>query len=127
GVLQADVDDVVGYTQGFNNRGQQLAYDNELLDAHYITGDGRGNENVGLSAIHHIFHSEHNRLVEHTKEVILQSGDLAFLNEWLLQPVTTVPTNPADIDALVWNGERLFQAGRFTNEMEYQHLVFEEF
>ena len=29
--------------------------------------------------------------------------------------------------ALVWDGERLFQAGRFTNEMEYQHLVFEEF
>src|SRR5690606_18200069 len=26
-----------------------------------------------------------------------------------------------------WDGERLFQVGRFTNEMEYQHLVFEEF
>ncbi len=29
--------------------------------------------------------------------------------------------------ALVWNGERLFQAGRFGTEMQYQHLVFEEF
>lgn len=103
------------------------AYNSELLDAHYITGDGRGNENIGLSTIHHVFHSEHNRLVEHTKDVVLQSNDLAFLNEWLLQPVTEVPTSQADIDALVWNGERLFQAGRFTNEMEYQHLVFEEF
>ncbi len=127
GVLQADADDAVGYTGGYDARGQQLAYDNELLDAHYITGDGRGNENLGLSTIHHVFHGEHNRLVEHTKDVILQSGDLAFLNEWLLQPVTEVPTDPAIIDALVWNGERLFQAGRFTNEMEYQHLVFEEF
>ncbi|MDB5509098.1 MAG: heme peroxidase, partial [Hyphomicrobiales bacterium] len=27
----------------------------------------------------------------------------------------------------VWDGERLFQAGRFVTEMEYQHLVFEEF
>jgi hypothetical protein len=26
-----------------------------------------------------------------------------------------------------WNGERLFQAARFITEMEYQHLVFEEF
>ena len=26
-----------------------------------------------------------------------------------------------------WNGERLFQAARYITEMEYQHLVFEEF
>ena len=26
-----------------------------------------------------------------------------------------------------WNGERLFQAARLPNEMQYQHLVFEEF
>ena len=25
-------------------------YDNELLDAHYIAGDGRANENIGLTA-----------------------------------------------------------------------------
>lgn len=127
GVMQADVDDAVGYTGGYDARGQQLAYDNELLDAHYITGDGRGNENVGLSTIHHVFHSEHNRLVDHAKDVILEANDLAFLNEWLLQPVTEVPTSQAGIDALLWDGERLFQVGRFTNEMEYQHLVFEEF
>src|SRR5262249_40169657 len=29
--------------------------------------------------------------------------------------------------ALQWNGERLFQAARFGTEMQYQHLVFEEF
>ncbi|NYT45449.1 heme peroxidase [Alcaligenaceae bacterium] len=127
GVPLADIDDLVGYTGAYNGAGQQLAYDNEALDAHYITGDGRGNENIGLSTIHHVFHSEHNRLVEHTKDIVLESNDLAFLNEWLLQPVTELPGSQADIDALVWNGERLFQVGRFTNEMEYQHLVFEEF
>ena len=26
-----------------------------------------------------------------------------------------------------WDGERLFQAARFGTEMQYQHLVFEEF
>jgi len=103
------------------------AYDSELLDRHYITGDGRGNENIGLTAVHHVFHAEHNRVADHAKEVVLQSGDLEFLNEWLLKPVDNFPTSQAEIDALVWNGERIFQAARFVTEMEYQHLVFEEF
>jgi hypothetical protein len=32
-------------------------YDDELLDAHYIAGDGRVNENIGLTAVHHVFHA----------------------------------------------------------------------
>lgn len=101
-------------------------YDDELLDAHYITGDGRGNENIGLSAVHHVFHSEHNRTVEQIRATALAEGqgDLAFLNEWLLVDVTEIP---ADLSTLRWDGERLFQAARFSTEMQYQHLVFEEF
>jgi len=99
-------------------------YDNELLDAHYIAGDGRVNENIALTAVHHIFHGEHNRLVGHVKDVILQSGDVAFLNQWLATPVAAIPADPS---TLVWNGERLFQAAKFGTEMQYQHLVFEEF
>ena len=34
---------------------------------------------------------------------------------------------PADLSTLVWDGERLFQAAKFGTEMQYQHLVFEEF
>src|SRR6185436_2359985 len=75
--------------------GQNLEYDNELLDAHYIAGDGRVNENIGLTAVHAIFHSEHNRLVEHTKQVALASNDVAFLNQWLLSPVAAIPTTQA--------------------------------
>src|SRR4030095_11864311 len=102
-------------------------YDGELLDAHYIAGDGRVNENIGLNTGHHIFHSEHKRLVDHTKAVILDTargGDVSFLNEWLLTPVTTVPAN---LSTLVWNGERLFQGAKFRTEMQYQHLVVQEF
>src|SRR4029453_10703712 len=33
----------------------------------------------------------------------------------------------ADIAALQWNGERLFQAAKFGTEMPFQHLVFEGF
>ncbi|MGK9053684.1 peroxidase family protein [Neorhizobium petrolearium] len=120
-VLTADADDQVGLAAG------TLVYDDELLDAHYITGDGRGNENIGLSAVHHVFHSEHNHMVQQVKDKALASGDLAFLNEWLRVDVTAIPTDPAAIAALQWDGERLFQAARFTTEMQYQHLVFEEF
>ena len=35
------------------------------------------------------------------------------------------PDRPSD--NLVWDGEKLFQAAKFGTEMQYQHLVFEEF
>ena len=120
--LDPDADDVVNTTPpaaGF--------YDDEVLDEHFMAGDARVNENVGLTAVHHIFHSEHNRLVGHIQDVILASaaeGNVSFLNEWL---VDDVPAVPADLNSPVWEGERLFQAARFGTEMQYQHLVFEEF
>ncbi|WP_223450304.1 MULTISPECIES: peroxidase family protein [unclassified Pseudomonas] len=127
GVLQADGDTEIGNAQPVGAGGNNLTYDNELLDAHYIAGDGRANENIGLTTVHHVFHSEHNRLVQQSKETILASGDLAFLNEWLADDVAAIPTTPAEIAGLVWDGERLFQAAKFGTEMQYQHLVFEEF
>ncbi len=45
-------------------------YDDEMLDAHFIAGDGRVNENIGLTAIHQVFHSEHDRLVDDIKDVL---------------------------------------------------------
>ena len=102
-------------------------YDDELLDAHFMAGDGRVNENIALTAVHHVFHAEHNRLVGHIKDVAIASNDVAFLNEWLAVDVDALPMGEAAIDALVWDGERLFQAARFGTEMQYQHLVFEEF
>ena len=120
----------------FGDDGDAATYDDELLDAHFITGDGRGNENIGLTAVHHIFHSEHNRQVEAIQATIVadaqamlaggatQDDAVAFLNEWLDTGILVVPATPAGLD---WNGERLFQAARFATEMQYQHLVFEEF
>jgi Ca2+-binding RTX toxin-like protein len=126
-LLQPDADNVINDTPpapGF--------FDNELLDRHFIAGDGRVNENIGLTAVHHIFHSEHNRLVDHTKQVLLDTtatGDVSFLNQWLLTPIAAGAPIPTDIDdpSLDWNGQRLFQAAKFGTEMQYQHLVFEEF
>ena len=131
--LVKDGDSAVGYRNADGSaglrdqQGRLLAYDNEGLDAHFVTGDGRGNENIGLTAVHHVFHSEHNRTVDDIQAKAIaaaQGGDFAFLNEWLSTDVTVLPANLAD---LRWDGERLFQAARFTTEMQYQHLVFEEF
>ena len=122
--LDPDADNVIGDDLDPDT------YDDELLAEHFMAGDGRVNENIGLTAVHHVFHAEHNRLVEHTKEVALATGDLEFLNQWLATPLaegTTFPLTQEQIDALEWNGERLFQAAKFGTEMQYQHLVFEEF
>ena len=62
-IADGDIEDRPGQL----DHGDTGNYDNELLDAHFITGDGRGNENIGLTAVHHVFHAEHNRLMEHTK------------------------------------------------------------
>jgi Ca2+-binding RTX toxin-like protein len=99
-------------------------YDDEMLNAHFVCGDGRCNENIALSTIHQVFHSEHNRLIDYVEHVLQQdavdhpSTGVPALAEWKLANVGT-PDG--------WNGERLFQAARFVNEMEYQHAVFEEF
>jgi hypothetical protein len=92
-------------------------YDDELLDMHAICGDGRCNENIALQAVHQIFHNEHDRLVADIQATLTAdtSGQTTF-SDWRSE-------NGAD----GWNGERLFQAARFVTEMEYQHLVFEEF
>jgi Ca2+-binding RTX toxin-like protein len=145
GVLQADPDNllpdgsnaaVVTGNAVASVNGRNTQYDNELLDRHYITGDGRGNENIGLTAVHHIFHSEHNRQVDSQKLTILQSGDLNFINEWLATDLTALNSQFSGMtplqqlayaNTLNWDGERLFQAARFATEMQYQHLVFEEF
>jgi Ca2+-binding RTX toxin-like protein len=86
-----------------------------------ICGDGRCNENIALTAVHQVFHSEHNRLAEEIKQILLaDTSGVTNLADWQIAAL-------AGGGAGGWNGERLFQAARFVTEMEYQHLVFEEF
>jgi hypothetical protein len=84
-------------------------YDNESLDNHLVAGDGRINENIGLQAVHNAFHGEHNTLAKDITDELANNPAIstAFKNEW--------------------NGERLYQASRFVMEMEYQHMVYDEF
>ncbi|WP_200956447.1 peroxidase family protein [Nocardioides sp. Soil777] len=111
GTKTPDTDTVVN---GPGPLADATTYDDEMLDAHFVAGDGRVNENIGLTSIHHVFHSEHNRLVEDIKNVITTTETAANIAEWQVSPG-------------VWDGDRLFQAAKFVTEMEYQHLAFEEF
>ena len=114
-------------------------YDDELLNLHYICGDGRCNENIGLTAIHQIFHMEHDRLVEEYSHApvgandpkigtLFKAGNEALLADFkATNCVQGCATNVANNPKTFTYGERLFQAARFVTEMQYQHLVFEEF
>jgi hypothetical protein len=87
-------------------------YDNELLDRHFITGDGRGNENIALTSVHHVFHSEHNRQIEAVKATVLATRRRGFhllmaAARRLVERRTTVPGCPLrDRDAVPAPGLR---------------------
>ncbi|MGZ5399614.1 MAG: peroxidase family protein, partial [Nocardioides sp.] len=108
-VADADTDSVA-------DDNNSTTYDDEMLESHFVAGDGRANENIGLTTVHHIFHSEHNRLVADIDSLIATETAGNF-DAW------HSTTGPAGWDY----GQRVFQAARFVTEMEYQHLVFEEF
>jgi len=103
-LLVADDDGVVGLgaLPASFSATTHAAYDNELLDAHFIAGDGRANENIGLTSIHAVFHSEHNRVVAELRALDAAQG-------------------------IERTGEQIFQAARLVVEMQYQHIVFAEF
>ncbi len=68
------------------------------LDVHYITGDGRANENIGLTSVHHVFHEEHNYQVHNIENTLVReaaailadpvnggpAAAVAYLNQWML-------------------------------------------
>jgi Ca2+-binding RTX toxin-like protein len=115
-----DADDVASADFASQPRG---TYDDELLDDHFACGDGRCNENIALTAIHQVFHSEHDRLVDDIQQTLDDPANAAL--KAAFHATDTVTTNP---NLRTWTyGDRLFQAARFVTEMEYQHLVFEEF
>ncbi|MDX2307114.1 MAG: peroxidase family protein [Hyphomicrobium sp.] len=108
---------------------------------HYIAGDGRVNENIGLTAVHHVFHEEHNFQVENIqrsvtaldiREAVLDQSetyDHALLHEWQIDTGTT-DANGNFIygdGSIAWNVDMLFDAAKMTVEMEYQHTAVDQF
>ena len=96
-------------------------YDDEMLNSHHTCGDGRCNENIALTTIHQVFHSEHDRLVDDIQKTLTANPALEADYK------AAHPFGTPSKDISYGFGGRLFQAARFVTEMEYQHLVFEEF
>jgi hypothetical protein len=85
----------------FMGSGHPLLLDtNPFIDVldHYVAGDGRANENYGLTAIHTIWARNHN----HHVDGLLAAG-------------------------FEGTPEEVFQAAKMINEAEYQRVVFDEY
>jgi Ca2+-binding RTX toxin-like protein len=135
-----------------NLNAAERAIANELLlrsvGNHYVAGDGRLNENFGLTTIHHIFHKNHDFHLNSLQSKILmqQSQDptQTYAHHWqvavkaragvqLAEGVRIVNNRYEDAlgnyvkanGSISWNQDKLFEAARFVNHTEYQHIVFE--
>ncbi|MEQ1617431.1 MAG: peroxidase family protein, partial [Terricaulis sp.] len=108
---------------------------------HYIAGDGRVNENFGLTAIHHVFHEEHNFQIQNLQNAIYAqdaaSGDAshAILHQWQVDTGATdgagnyIYANGAGAadDVIAWDQEKMFKAAKLVVEMEYQHAAIDQY
>ncbi|HEY4608900.1 MAG TPA: peroxidase family protein, partial [Ilumatobacteraceae bacterium] len=119
-----DADDVAGLPTATPS--PRRTYDDELLGQHVIAGDGRANQNVALTAIHTIFEHEHNRLIADEQQVLEANPTILERYQDTNCAVGCARNDPSRPTTFTY-GERMFQAARFINEMEYQHVVFEEF
>jgi len=126
---------------------QHRAIGEILLDSvgdHYIAGDGRANENFGLTAIHQVWHEEHGFQVRNIQKTVakldlaqIENGDLSHktLHDWQVaipgangQPLMDAAGNYVDAAGVIsWNQDTLFKAAKLTVEMEYQHVAVDQY
>ena len=79
-----------------------------LMDSvgdHYVAGDGRANENFGLTAIHQIWHEEHGFQVQNLEATIasLIQSNQAHIADWQVA-VTNTATAPTNSNVAIKNG-----------------------
>ena len=103
---------------------------------HYIAGDGRVNENIALTAIHHVFHEEHNFQVQNLINTInaqdTASGDAThtILHQWQVNTGTTDAAGNYIHGAggpIAWDQDKMFNAAKLVVEMEYQHAAIDQY
>ena len=109
------------------------------ISDHYIAGDGRANENFGLTAMHHVWHENHNWQIDNFIESLRQKQTAdptkTIAHGWQVaitgtngQPLTDALGNYVDAQGRIsWDQEKVFQAGLFVNQMEYQHVAIDQY
>ncbi len=99
-----------GWISDFRGSGDPLLLDinpGVALDDHLVAGDGRINENIGLTSVHTIFANNHNFWVDAIAKKLEELADAG------------TPRN--------YDQEDLFNMAKIVNEGEYQRIVFDEF
>jgi Ca2+-binding RTX toxin-like protein len=117
---------------------------------HYVAGDGRANENFGLTAIHHVWHENHNWQIDNLINSIESQNQTDPTHAAIKQWQVAVSTKANDVvstgvvvvnghyenangeyvdaqGAVSWNQEKMFQAGLLVNQMEYQHVAIDQY
>jgi hypothetical protein len=125
---------------------------NELLlrsiGDHYIAGDGRANENFGLTAIHHVWHEDHNWQIDNIINTITkqQAADPTKTAAHMWQNAVAGTATPGTGISIVnghyedaqgnytdrvgkinWHQERMFQSAVSIVQMEYQHVAIDQY
>ncbi|MDB5540940.1 MAG: heme peroxidase [Devosia sp.] len=118
-----------------------------LMDSvgdHYIAGDGRANENFGLTSLHHVFHENHNVQLIEVEANILAQTDAALRHGFQLAVTGSAPTGAGvtvvgghyedangnytnAAGAVSWDPDKLFEVTKLINEMEYQHVAIDQY
>ncbi len=105
---------------------------------HYIAGDGRVNENFGLTSIHHVFHEEHNFQVGNFMDALhreaISTNSFNNLHSFQVDMSasggTTDPLTGDYLNAtgqIAWDLDKMFNATKLVVEMEYQHAAVDQY
>ena len=103
---------------------------------HYIAGDGRVNENFGLTSIHHIFHEEHNYQVQnlinalYTQDIVTNDVTHDKLHEFQVDTGHGIDGQGNYVNAaqaITWDLNKLFNGAKLIVEMEYQHAAVDQY
>lgn len=94
--------------------------DPSRLNQHAIGGDGRLNENIGLTSLHEIFVSTHNNILKQIKRNI---DDISYVDD--IDDIDDIDRDDRNNQTL--SGEELFNLAKLANENFYQHHVQQEY
>ncbi len=109
----------------------------DSVSDHYVAGDGRVNENFGLTSIHHVFHEEHNYQVDNLIAAIYKedahavaNGDMShsLLHGYQVKTATMdAAGNYTANGQIAWDLDKVFNASKLIVEMEYQHTAVDQY
>ncbi len=109
---------------------------------HYIAGDGRVNENFGLTTVHHVFHEEHNFQIANLENAIHLEADARvgsvndgtydseYMKQFQISEGATFNNATGNWEIggeAAWNLDVMFNAAKLTVEMEYQHVAIDQY